>query len=325
MTLPTFLIIGAARSGTTALHYRLMQHPDIYMCPVKETDFFAFEGALDDTSHAFGFPLPGDQATFRSAATPDSGKVFDLPTYAALFNDVAGEKAIGEVSPTYLYSPYAPARIQHHLPDVRLIALLRHPVDRAYSGFIKRIRVNHQKLRPADFERVLDAEARSVRNGQGGEYHYLRCGLYYQQLKRYYDRFPANRIRLFTFDAFSARPAAVYREILRFLEIDDRFTPEMTMRINASGIPRSPALDRLLQGPRWIKGVLKTALPMPAVNALARMQSFARNRNLKTTTLDETVRQRLTETYYRDDILKLQDLTGLNLQSWIEPRPIGTR
>src|SRR5688572_28750810 len=98
MTMPNFLIIGPAKSATTSVYHYLDQHPQIYMSPVKEPRFFAYEGEKP------AFVGPGDEAFANSSIT-------EIDAYRALFRGVTGEVAIGEASPNYLYIPKAPERI----------------------------------------------------------------------------------------------------------------------------------------------------------------------------------------------------------------------
>src|SRR5580765_3646808 len=121
MTLPNFLIIGAGKSGTTALYEYLKQHPQVYMSPVKEPRFFAFEGESVNFGGPWGERLNPEVMAFNSIAS-----------YSALFEDVEDETAIGEASPIYLWAAKAAARIHRRVPDARLIAILRDPVERAY-------------------------------------------------------------------------------------------------------------------------------------------------------------------------------------------------
>src|SRR5580704_17949873 len=123
MTLPNFFIIGAARSGTTALYEYLRQHPQIYMSPIKEPNYFAFYG------QGIHYRGPRDQELVRSSYVPS------LKAYEAQFSGVAKEIAVGEASPWYLYLPEAPERIRRKVPDAKLAAILRNPVDRAFSAF----------------------------------------------------------------------------------------------------------------------------------------------------------------------------------------------
>ena len=164
MRLPNFLVIGAARSGTTSLYYCLQNHPQVYVTPVLEPRFFAFEGEKVD------FNGPGDRLLKRRIVT----KVED---YAALFDGVIDEIAIGEVSPAYLTSQSAPVRIQHYIPNTKIIAVLRNPVERAISSF--RLEVLQGLERAGDFASALQQEDLRMRNNWSYVWQYKRWGFYY--------------------------------------------------------------------------------------------------------------------------------------------------
>lgn len=134
MTLPNFLIIGAAKAGTTSLYHYLAQHPQIYMSPIKEPNFFALEERCVD------FRGPGDHLYIKQFS------VTELERYRSLFQGVTHEQAVGEASPLYLYSPVAPARSHRYVPEMKLIAILRHPVDRAYSAFLHLLRDEREPI-----------------------------------------------------------------------------------------------------------------------------------------------------------------------------------
>src|SRR4051794_8464443 len=104
MTLPTFIILGAAKAGTTALYHYVKQHPQVFMSPIKETNFFALAGEPPD------FRGPGDDATINYFS------LTTLEAYRAQFRDSASARAVGEASPLYLYSPKVPPRIKELLP-----------------------------------------------------------------------------------------------------------------------------------------------------------------------------------------------------------------
>ena len=127
MTLPNFIVIGAAKAGTTALYWYLAEHPAIFMSPVKETNYFAY--GLDDAGQLrFGDP---DVHRFP---------VKSLAAYEALFAGAGDAVAIGEASTMYLECPQAAARIHDLLPATRIICGLREPVDRAYSDYLMYLR-----------------------------------------------------------------------------------------------------------------------------------------------------------------------------------------
>lgn len=150
MTLPTFLIIGSGRSGTTSLHAYLRQHPEVFMSEVKEPSFFSFmDGGIPSRG-------PGSEWLRRTAVTTREA-------YEALFAASAGARAIGEASPAYLIDPAVPARIHALIPHVRLVAILRHPAERAHAAYLGRRR---DGLDPAPtFEAALRDEDRRL--GQG--------------------------------------------------------------------------------------------------------------------------------------------------------------
>lgn len=133
MTLPNFLVIGAHKAGTTALYNYLKQHPQVYMSPAKEPRFFALEGK----NLKFLGPKkdPGNRCRFTT-----------LEAYRELFQGVSSEVAIGEASTLYLYSQEAPKRIQHYIPDAKLIAILRNPIKRAYSNFVHAMQDDREVL-----------------------------------------------------------------------------------------------------------------------------------------------------------------------------------
>lgn len=210
MTLPNFLIIGAAKAGTTSLYHYLAQHPDVFMSPIKETNHFCDEGTLVD-----GAPAIRDRAA-----------------YQALFAPAAGRAAIGEASPKYLNDVSAPDRIHAELPGVRLIVSLRNPADRAYSSYLGRIRDG--------------AETRTAEEALRPGNYAFDTSLYSPRLERYFRRFPRERIEVILFDDLAARPAETLRQICRFLEIEPDLPLDLTERHNPAVVPRFPILNRTL-------------------------------------------------------------------------------
>lgn len=151
MRLPNLLVIGAAKAGTTAIYDYLGMHPQVYMSRLKETNFFALEGS------PLNFSGPGDHDYINKYS------ITCLDQYCQQFQGVTGETIVGEASPLYLYNAEAPQRIRHYTPDVKLIAVLRHPVDRAYSAFLHTIRDDREPLH--DFALALQAEESRIQSG----------------------------------------------------------------------------------------------------------------------------------------------------------------
>ena len=306
MTMPNFLIIGAMKSGTTSIYYYLKQHPQIYMSPVKEPNFFALEG------EKLEFNGPEGQAVVNGWICEEATTTVE--EYRALFLGASNESAIGEASPWYLYSPEAPDRIRRYIPEARLIAVLRNPADRAYSAFLQFVRDGREPLK--DFAQALEAEEERKRKNWKWIWHYRNMGFYYTQLKRYYDIFERDQIRVYLYEDLIDDPIGVLRDIFRHLGVDDTFTAlDTNRRLNVSGIPKSRALFTLMNRPNAVKAFLKPLFP----KRLHRHISMAiQNINLdEPPPLRQEVRRELIKVY-RQDILKLQDLIQRDLSGWLE-------
>jgi hypothetical protein len=308
MTLPNFFIIGAAKCGTTALYHYLNQHPQIYMSPYKEPRFFALEGEKPD------FRGPADQWGINRC------RWTDIEAYRELFRDASHEKAIGEASTLYLYSPKAPERISYHIPDAKHIAVLRNPVERAYSAFLFMVRDSRETV--SDFAQALREEEARIAEKWGPVYHYRQRGFYYPQLKRYFDRFDRDRIQVYLYEDLKSDPAGMVRSIFRFLEVDDGFAPDVSAKHNISGVPTSETLQALYLLVRKQNPVKSALRPLLPAGVRSRMRSRAvrgiQSRNLaKPPRMAPEIRAELSEVY-REDILKLQDLLQRDLSGWLE-------
>jgi hypothetical protein len=310
MTMPNFLIIGAQKSGTTSLYEYLKQHPQIYMSPLKEPRFFAFEGKRPD------FRGPGDQALYKDVVT-------DLADYRALFQEASKETAIGEASVVYLYLSRTPERIRHYVPKIKLIAVLRNPVERAYSAFLHLTRDHKEPLK--DFARALQAEDERIQNNWGPLWHYKQIGFYYAQLKRYYDTFDREQIRVYLHEDLSENPKKMLKDIHEFLGVDNTFVPDVSQRHNVSSAPANErwyAMYELLQSQNPIKSVVRPLLPRGLRRRLfthvyGRISVSPEDQAPTKPPLPIEVQQQLT-VMYRDDILKLQGLIGRDLSPWLE-------
>ncbi|MEM9219270.1 MAG: sulfotransferase [Cyanobacteria bacterium P01_F01_bin.150] len=296
-TMPNFLIIGAAKGGTTSLYHYLSQHPQIYMSTVKEPRFFALEG------EELNFNNP-DQGINRDSIT-------QLREYQNLFKDVKDEIAIGEASPLYLYSTKAADRIRHYIPDVKLIAILRDPSERAYSCYTHLVRENYE---PLSFEEGLCEEFKRIQDNWAHLWHYRQGGYYYSQLKPYFEKFSRDNIRIYRFEDLNNDSMSVVQDIYQFLGVDDAFIPDLT-RMNVSGKPKIKALQTLLGTGNTTRSLIKRILPTEFRKDIARR---LRSWNLKQKgEMPADIREKLIHDY-REDILQLQELINTDLSAWLE-------
>lgn len=308
---PEFLILGAARSGTTALHAYLNQHPDVYMPLVKEPHFFAYGET------AYDFKGPGDDRFVHTSLSRSD--------YGALFVGARPNQMRGDASATSLYVPRAAQRIERYVPEARMIAVLRDPVERAFSNYLLLVRDGRE---PCDsFADALNREAQRIRADWEHGWHYVQLGFYHDQLRRFYNRFDRDQIRVVLFEDFTDDPTGTVQQIYRFLEVDDTFVPDTSMRHNPSGRPRSWSLHWLLQL-AGVGAAVRRVLPdrlvdavgrraEPVIRQMRRWKKHVIHRNLDRPSLPPEPAARL-RNLYRDDIHRLESLIDRDLSHWLE-------
>lgn len=290
--LPTFIIVGAAKAGTTALYWYLAEHPAVFMSQVKEANYFAY--GLDGE----GRLLYGDPDVHRFP-------VKSRAAYEELFAGAAGASAIGEASPIYLECPQAAGRIRELLPAARIICSLRQPVERAYSDYLMYLRRRGRRFDPA---RDLTTSAEWARPDS----RWMQVSRYHDQLARYYETFPRERIHVLLIDDFKPSPVRAVQEVYRFLELDPSFTPDFDTPHAPGGIPASTLLEGFLtSGP--IVSAVKPWVPVQAANWIRRL----RTRNMrKPPALPPELKRELTAPL-RENILRTSQLIGRSLEHWL--------
>jgi hypothetical protein len=264
----------------------------VFMSPVKETNYFAY--GRDDA----GQLLYGNPEVHRFP-------VKSLGEYERLFADAGDAAAVGEASPIYLECPQAAARIRALLPAARIICSLRHPVDRAYSNYLMALR--HQGRR-FDAARDLTTSPDWARPDR----HWMRISRYHEQLTRYFDAFPRDRIHVGLFDDLKRDALGFTREVYRFLEIDPTFVPDVATPHAPGGMPVNRTLENFLTSSA-LRYAVKPWLPVQAANWVRRL----RMRNMRQAPpLPAELRRELTNSF-RDDIAQTSELIGRSLEHWL--------
>lgn len=214
--LPDFVIIGTMKGGTTSLFAYLRKHPQVIPAQTKEVHFF-------DEQYAEGV------AWYR----------MQFPSYAQKYwRRLKGQRSIsGEASPYYLFHPDVPQRMQAFLPKVKLITLLRNPIDRAYSHYQHQVRKGREH-RPFE-EAVAEEQAQLEAQEQPGEatyehrhFSYLERGLYLTQLKRWRQFFPGEQMLILESEALYQAPEQTLKEVYAFLEVDTASFPDQLKAAN---------------------------------------------------------------------------------------------
>jgi hypothetical protein len=292
MTLPNFLIIGAAKSGTTALANFLQKHPQVHI-PAKEPDYFS----------GWGFRIPFiEPPGITYVRLPE--KCDTLEQYTALFSNAGNALARGEASTSYLYEPTAAANIHQLLPDVRLVAILRQPVERAFSHFVMHMRSGHEPEQDF-YKAIADDTRRRSANWLPGM-SYLHGSRYPEQLSPYFQLFHSSQIRIYLYDDLAVNPAHVWDDLLHFLQVDKNFSPDFSRRYKEGLIP-SPTL-RLLR--KWLGPVLRQTVPQQWRAQVSARLSYR-------PTLPANERRELTYLYFREDIARLEEMLQRDLSHWL--------
>lgn len=299
--LPNFLVIGTAKAGSTSLYSYLHQHPQIYMSPVKEPGFFLVR------EHPVEREL-NENANPNAYAFPDRG------SYEALFTPNAGEKAIGEASVAYLCYPVVVKNLLELVPDVKMIAILRDPSERAFSHF-QFDRYRNFQPNP-DFDDLIRQEIPQL--DQPLEWgvsdpSYLRTGLYSQHLQRFFQAFDRAQFDIHLHEELLTQPENMLKTMFTFLNVDPKFDVDTSSHYMQTGQPRSRQWDRFLTHANPVGKALRPFLSRRRRRAVA---AWLNAPNLRRPALPPATRARLAD-IFRPDILTLQDLLHKDLSAWL--------
>jgi len=299
--LPNFLIVGAPKCGTTSLYHYLAQHPEVYMSPVKEPRFI--------TSQFVKFPLKG---TGDEKAEKNFIKTFDV--YKKLFENVNNEKAIGEASADNLYLYKDSVKyIKDYIGDVKIIIILRDPVERTFSNYQMLLAGMREHL---SFEDALRAEEQRKKMNWAYAWHYKSISFYYNQVKAYMENF--SRIKIYLYEDLQADTALMIKDLYKFLQVDTTFMPDTHFQYNVGGIPKSKFIQKLLLEFDVPKNVVKQIFYFfLSKEKTHRLKESFKKRNMKKIQMKPETRSYL-RGIFRKDILKLQDLIQRDLSHWLE-------
>ncbi len=216
--LPDVIIIGAQKAGTSSLHYYLCQHPQLLPACVKEVHFF--DGGLDPYVDTYG----KTQAWYRA--------------HFPLQRTKRADQKVFEASPLYIFNPLAPKRIVELVPRVKLIALLRNPVERAISHYYHETRLGHEALAimealEREEERLTPViERHDYKDASFIHHSYKSRGCYHEQIERYVGCVPRDNLLIVGSEQFFAEPHETLRAVLQFVGVDSNFAVKDLRRRN---------------------------------------------------------------------------------------------
>jgi hypothetical protein len=301
--LPDFVVIGAGKSGTTSLDHYLTQHPDIFMSPMKEPDFFAYE-----TMDLSG--LQGRDLEHYNRA------VKNIEDYQKLFKGATPGQVKGEVSNTCLSSELAVDRMKFYIPNAKLIAILRQPTDRLFSRYMHLIRIG--RLPATEFSDVLDRNSIWWRRKD-----LIPEGYYAKNLSRFFASFPAENIKIILTEDLKKDPNSVMNELFKFLNVDPDYSIDYSVEHNKSGVVANQFYDKTIGSNSFIKKSLKAILPETTYSKITRVPLLKQvtqnlnNANLKPPQKDVGLLKQITHDIYRQDIQELSKLIDRDLSEWL--------
>jgi hypothetical protein len=300
--MPDFLIVGAPKAGTSALHAALSRHPDLWLSGVKEPKYFLCGDAPPPAYRG-----PGDAHSCREWT-------WQRDRYSALFADAAADRLCGESTPFYLYDDDAQRRIATRLPDVRLVAILRDPVDRAYSNWMHLWADGLEPL--ADFAQACAAEPARIKAGWAPFWHYRAMGRYGRQLTGLFECFDRDRVLLLRYRELVDEPQSTLDRVCRFLGVREGAVgtvPPDNSRPFVSAGPRAALLGRALRVGARAGAHLPPQLWRRASRPLIGL--LQSDRDAHRPTLSAEQRTRLLEPLL-DDIEQLEKVTGQSFDDW---------
>ena len=304
MALPDFLVIGAPKAGSTALHAALAQHPALYMSPVKEPKYFLSDGPPPARGG------PGDAQTYRE-------HVWRKPDYEALFERAAPGTLRGESTPLYLHDRAAHRRMHAVIPDAKLIAVLRDPAERAHSNWTHLWSAGLEPI--GDFVRACEEEPRRVEAGWASFWHYTGLGRYGEQLEHLYRLFPREQVLVLRYLSMVDSPAQTLDRICAFLGVAPGIISSLP-RENVTAHPEATVRHRTVARAariaaavgQFLPGTTGTFLNSPLEHVLQR--SAPPRQPL---TWDE---RELVLPHFEADIRLLERITGEDFSLWLRPR-----
>ncbi len=297
---PDFYIVGAPKSGTTAMYAYLREHPGLFLPERKELRYFGGDLEIRDR-----VPLTQEE-------------------YLAYFAEADAEQVIGTAYVWYLYSSSAAREISEFTPDARIIVMLRNPIEMLHALHGEHLSNGNEAI--DDFTAALDAEPDRRAGRRIPPRAHLPQGLWYatvprytEQLQRYVDAFGRERLHVIVFDDFVADPGAAYQGVLRFLDVRGDARPAAFEVVNASKRTRSERLRHFLaRPPDPLRRVIRRSVPQRVRRAL-----YERAKRLNVTTapripMPAATRERL-RLEFIDEVERLSAFLDRDLTLWSAP------
>lgn len=282
---PNYFIVGAAKAGTNTLAYYLTEHPEAYIVPQKEVNFFSNEEIRKQKLYYKGDFIVDNEVD-----------------YLNLFAGTENYKVRGEGSVSYLFYESVPKKIKRKYPDAKIIILLRNPIKRAHSHYLMDYRIGLVK------EKFVDI----IATGDIGNIYYQQyvgLSLYYDQVKRYMQEFGEANVMVILFEDFIKDTQKMMKEVCRFLQIDENFEFIPDVIQNDFKVPNN-SLIKTLYSNHYTRKFFAAVFPASLQDKIV-SKFFSKQ---KPVLLPEE--KQLLSSIFREDVSKLAKIINRNLDVW---------
>jgi hypothetical protein len=275
MNIPNFIVVGAHKAGTTSLHHYLDQHPDIYLPPNKGLDLLC-QTSIQEISNA--------------------------EEYLAQFEQAEPGKILGEVSSVYLHvREEIVGKIKHLFPNVKIVAVLRNPIERTYSHALWKRTYTRDEIRNFD-NLVMQSK------------DFLIPGLYATHLKTYFSYFERENIKVLLHEDLIGNPHQFFEELFGFIGADEKFIPDMSKRYHSGQMKIANPYRNLLKEGYKTNSFVKSIVPKTIRTSLREVLS--QKSTSQKPPMSTNLKAKLVN-YFHDDVVELQKLIGLDVSHWL--------
>jgi hypothetical protein len=297
--LPNFIVVGAPKAGTTSLYYYLKQHPQIYLPSQKELHFFTYRILIEKSAG------PGDESSLKKICS-------SLSEYCEYYRNVTDEKAIGEVSPSYLYHSGVSETILQTLGNIKIVICLRNPIDRAYSNYLHKL---GNGFEPLTFKDALLAEDSRKAGGWGDFWLYSEHSLYYEKVKKYLSVFGDENVHFVLTENMKENMVRELEVLYEFLDVEQSFVADTSTIWNKSFYPKSMKAFQLFNRPSFLKDVIKHIIPSSVVQSMKKVGNV-----LNSSSTTEVKEEEFDYLYivFKDDVNKLGRLMNHDFSFWLD-------
>ncbi|MEL6812940.1 MAG: sulfotransferase [Bacteroidota bacterium] len=282
----SFFCVGAQKAGTSTLHDILQQHPGVNLPKRKETHYFRDD---DKFSEGLGY-------------------------YFNLFEKKQQAKAFGEIDPEYLYFPDCAQRMYDTFGTTKITAILRNPVDRAYSHYLM---TQSRGLEDLSFEEAVSTEKERLQTHFDHiNFSYIRRGMYTSQIERFEKVFGADHVRVYLFDDLIQDPQSVVDPMVLFVGLDP-FKFDYAVKSNVASEPKSEKLRDFVYKPNKFKKMVGKLIPSKQLKNDIMTAIVSRNKKeAEKTQLSQEMKRQLYREFFVEEIARLEGKLNRDLSHW---------